>query len=554
MAALTDTDKGPVMGTAASFYASGKSDREPYLSRARRLSELTVPTLFRDEGASGSDDQIVPWNSIGAYLVNNLASKVVFAMFPPGRPNFKAEAGEAVMRDLRQLPEDERAQTQLAIEAGLSELEQRVAGAIETDGDRARMFVAALRMIVGGNHGLQFYSDGTIRGIPLERFVAKRDPQGNLLRFAVLDPLDWLTLDKKVRDELVEDGALEPKPAEPNKEAKVEVFTYGTFLPNGQWLVHQEAMGRLIRGTSQTYDADQMPYLFLPWVLLDGEHYGRSYAEFYEGDLLTTEVLTKTIGQGVQAIARLLTLVNPVGMTDKKQIARSENGAVISGREQDVHTLKAEKGGDFAAAQKPLDDALERLARAFLLNSSVQRNGERVTAEEIRYVAQELEDALGGVYSQQVVTWQGPYVRLKLRRLQNAGRVPPLPQNAVKITVTAGLAALARNAELTGLRTFAAILKEALPPDQVAKFLKADGFVARVATALGIDKTGLIPTKEELEAQAEQEQQMAMMQQLGPDAIRTVGQNLTANQVADTNAQAKMASATAPAPQTQEGA
>lgn len=34
-----------------------------------------------------------------------------------------------------------------------------------------------------------------------------------------------------------------------------------------------------------------------------------------------------------------------------------------------------------------------------LLNSAVQRNGERVTAEEIRYVAGELEDTLGGVYS-----------------------------------------------------------------------------------------------------------------------------------------------------------
>ena len=37
--------------------------------------------------------------------------------------------------------------------------------------------------------------------------------------------------------------------------------------------------------------------------------------------------------------------------------------------------------------------------RLLLLNSSVQRNAERVTAEEVRYMAQELETALGGVYS-----------------------------------------------------------------------------------------------------------------------------------------------------------
>lgn len=45
-------------------------------------------------------------------------------------------------------------------------------------------------------------------------------------------------------------------------------------------------------------------------------------------------------------------------------------------------------------------DAIEsRLSYAFMLNSAVQRSGERVTAEEIRYVANELEDTLGGIYS-----------------------------------------------------------------------------------------------------------------------------------------------------------
>ena len=41
----------------------------------------------------------------------------------------------------------------------------------------------------------------------------------------------------------------------------------------------------------------------------------------------------------------------------------------------------------------------ERLAFDFLLNSAIQRKAERVTAEEIRYMAQELETAQGGVYS-----------------------------------------------------------------------------------------------------------------------------------------------------------
>jgi hypothetical protein len=63
-------------------------------------------------------------------------------------------------------------------------VEQEFSECMEEDGDRARLNVAILKMIVGGNHGLQFYPDGTLRGISLERFVTQRDPSGKLLRWA----------------------------------------------------------------------------------------------------------------------------------------------------------------------------------------------------------------------------------------------------------------------------------------------------------------------------------------------------------------------------------
>jgi hypothetical protein len=55
---------------------------------------------------------------------------------------------------------------------------------MEEDGDHAHLNMAILKMIVGGNHGLQFYPDGTLRGITFERFVTERDPSGKLLRWA----------------------------------------------------------------------------------------------------------------------------------------------------------------------------------------------------------------------------------------------------------------------------------------------------------------------------------------------------------------------------------
>ena len=58
-----------------------------------------------------------------------------------------------------------------------------------------------------------------------------------------------------------------------------------------------------------------------------------------------------------------------------------------------------DKFNDFRVAYQAMQGIEERLSQQFMLQSSVQRNGERVTAEEIRYLAGELEDTLSGIYS-----------------------------------------------------------------------------------------------------------------------------------------------------------
>jgi hypothetical protein len=148
--------------------------------------------------------------------------------------------------------------------------------------------------------------------------------------------------------------------------------------------------------------------------------------------------LTKTISQGSAALARFITSVSPTGLTSKKQVAEADNGDVITGREEDVHTLQSNKSADFATADNTNQQVMQRLARAFLVTSAVVRQAERVTAEEVHKVAQELEEVLGAVYSEQVVTFQTPYVGKKLRLLMKLGRVTSSRSNTVHSRSSAG--------------------------------------------------------------------------------------------------------------------
>jgi hypothetical protein len=537
-------------GTASSFYKAQCTIRNPYLLRARRCAALTMPALFPPEGqaTSGADAEL-PWNSIGAYLLTNLGAKAVKSMFPIGLAPMKLAQNRKASRDiiaLEQQDPDKAQELKTQIDQGLSIVETEFSDCMEEDGDRPRLGVAALKLICGGNHALQFYPDAKLRGISLERFVTQRDPSGKLLRWAIEDPMQWASLPPDVKEIALRHGYKPDITA--SYQPEIMVYTHGQLV-NGQWEVFQECYSEVVEGTQATYNDDALPYLFLPWLLIDGEHYARSYCEFYEADLDLVDGLTKTISQGSAAVARFITMVSPTGLTNKKQVAQADNGDVITGREEDVYVIQGNKQADFATADNTLQTVVQRLARAFLVTSAVVRQAERVTAEEVQKVSQELEEVLGSVYSEQVVTFQIPYVTKKLRYLMRQDRVTQLPMDTVSFKVIGGAAALGRNAELIKLQQFIGTALQTLGPQVVASAVNPREFMARMAAALGIETANLILTEDQAQATQQNAQMSEFMKTVAPQLVQQYGQYRTATDVAGINQDTKLAT-TPPPPQT----
>ena len=247
----------------------------------------------------------------------------------------------------------------------------------------------------------------------LDRYVVKRDTMGNVLEIITKESVSPIMLPPEARQLL---STSEDYNEQANNSKNLDLYTYVCRKDN-KFEVHQEVMSMEIPNSRGTYPLERVPFIPLRFTRIDGEDYGRGFVEEYIGDLRSLEALTRAIVEGSSASTKVLFLVRPNGTTKQNTLAKAPNGAIVQGDANDVTTLQVQKYNDFRVAQETAQRITERLSFAFLLNSSVQRNAERVTAEEVRYMAQELETALGGVYSILSQEFQLPLVRLLLARL-----------------------------------------------------------------------------------------------------------------------------------------
>ena len=280
---------------------------------------------------------------------------------------------------------------------------------------------------------------------------------------------------------------------------------------SGDFLKYEEIDGTEIDGTDASYPVDACPYIPVRMVRIDGESYGRSYCEEYLGDLRSLENLQEAIVKMSMIASKVVGLVNPAGITQVRRLTKAQTGDFVSGRKQDIEFLQLEKQADFSVAQSVSTAIEARLSYAFMLNSAVQRTGERVTAEEIRYVASELEDTLGGVYSILSQELQLPMVRVLLKQLQATDQIPELPQEAVEPTISTGMEALGRGQDLDKLErciaAWSALAPLAQDPDLNMTTIKL-----KIANAIGIDTSGILLTEEDKQALlAQQAQQQGVM-------------------------------------------
>lgn len=464
--------------------------KQPFLRRCERYAALTIPKLCLPGGFNPmATSQTHDYQSLGAAAVNHLNNRILLALFRPGDPFFRTDPGKKTKQELAQLgmtPED--------LATMLANKELDAVAVLDRKAIRPKLYQCGRHVIVTGNVLLELGNE--VRTYGIKSFCVKRTATGKVHTIAIHERLKFDELEQPVRDVV------------PGKNADSEVSFYRIIRlqDNGSYVMTQAVddvdLGPEFQGR---WPANKLPFHVLTWDLADEADYATGLVEEYEGDFEALSALSESLLDGSVLTTEMRWLVNPGGVTSVEDFRKSVNGDAIAGQEGDVAAIN---GGDARAIEvaiKVVELYSQRIARGFLLQSAMTRDAERVTAEEIRAIAMELETAFGGVYSQLGLGWQKPVALWCLRDVDM-----DIAGTDLEITVITGLDALTRNAQLEKLR---AALGDLALFEQLPDGLKARMNWQKIAEFVGQGRgVNLVPYLKS-EEQVRQEQEQAMQDQ-----------------------------------------
>ena len=495
--------------TAAERYAALESNREAPLRRARNNATLTLPYISPPDGFTEADDLEDPVQNVGSLGVRNLAAKTTRAAFPANEPFWRHDADEIAAEEA----ENEEEGTTEGARKILAQYDRAVMHRIEALGDRTKVEMMNKRLLIEGNSCLDIRKPKA-RVIPMSHYVVARDARGTVLEAVIVEKVH----PDSAPPEVVNDPAIDTEIDETKASASSEPLDLFTHLHLKGEMYHgfQEINGERVQGSDFSHKKDELPFLFLRFIVVDGESWGRSFVEEIYGDLESLEALSRAILDAVAAGSKVVWFVNPNGSTATKDLADAENLDVIAGNADDVSTLQLGKSLDIQLAYNMANDYANRLKEAFLMNQSATREAERVTAEEVRFLAVELEEVLSGFYTTLSEDFQKPYVRIRIKQMKD---LPALPEDTINLTITTGLDALRKGRELEKLRVFRAEMVAAYGADALSQVLPAKTFADRLTAALGLNLSAPMKTEEEARQQQTADQVTAQAIEAAPQMI-----------------------------------
>lgn len=482
------------------------SVRKGFLRRCEEYAAMTIPKECLPNGVNQNSQSIQhDWSSVGAQLVNHLTNKLVTALFSPGMPFFRLDPNDRMEKMLKEAGVEDK-----DMRGSLVAGETKALKVMDQKAIRPKLHETCRGLIITGNRLLDLLDPDNPRSIGIKDYCVKRSMAGK--------PQEILHYERLLWDELTED-AQAASPSKPKGEEGYVDYVRWFRKEKGKWKLYVSINGQdLGEEFRDSWDEGKFPLYPLCWDLADKHNYGTGLVEDYSGDFGVLSTLTESELKAAILASDFRWLANPAGVGDIEEFKESQTGDVIPGVAEDLSLVAHVSTNALQMIGASAERVVQRLGRAFLLGSSMTRDAERVTAEEIRLQANELETSLGGVYSRLAVDMQLPIAIWLLKQIkvdiQGTDLVP---------TIVTGIAALSRNAEAQQLiMALSSLQAVAQVPPAMLDRLKLSAIISTLFSAHGIVADDYVLSEEEYtklvqqrEAAAQEQAAQQMMNQAG---------------------------------------
>lgn len=522
---------------AEDLYQRLTAKRSGVASIGRRLAAITIPSVFPPEEYDNSHDTLEIANqSINSWLVNSLANTLMLTAMPPNLPMCRHRINETKLQD--EIEQDPEMYTELTY--SLSRREEVYRNRLEETTARDS-YVTWMKLGVVTGNGLCLWTDINSPVVyNMHHYVVVRDAKGTPLVTILKDIISLAAADEDVVEAVQNHRAqnLDPEKAGGSEWEDTATIYHvqkicRTSKGDPEFLYWQETEGGYVIPGTEFYSPFETPPMYPYGMITEtGSDWALGYCSDYEGDLRSTEELSSAFLDGAAALAWFLTFVNPTGQTNIRDVEKADNLSVIPGRAEDVTTFTTQKTADLSVVDSTIEKVSRRLGMAFASEASIQRSGERVTAEEWRRMALALDKAMGGLYSKIAQTAQRWFI-LRFIHLchQEDENLKPLPKELVRVGVVTGLEGIGQSSDYEALLEVGRDASAVLTPQVVAQEINGGDFLRRLLTYRSIKTDGLIKSadqkaSEQQQLQAQQQQQSLLDKGVGP--VATGGMDMLA--------------------------
>lgn len=506
--------------------------RMPYLDRAREIAAIVMPYLYPQPGATSSVGAPPPNQSLLGKGVINLGRSLGQTIFPASAKFFEhkmlpdvAAQAEAALKEAEDAGQggpdsvEETASVVSGVNNALVARGDAIRQAIKSTPDAENFYQCLIHAIVAGQGLFLKPSVKDSKVYSLDRFVSVLDSSGEAVEIIAHDSVHISKFAPEHLKELF--GTDDLSEFERLKQTNVEVYTR-QIRRFDHWEIQVEIAGKRFSHMEGKEKLEEPPFILVPFFVFPGQAQPISWCEHLFGDLAMYENLSLTVTKVAQAASKCLMVVPPSMRTTQHELQASGDNGTLFGDAKQVGFITAQIAQNLSAISEILNTLKRDLMNSFLMNESVQRSGERVTAYELQILVQALRNLLGGLFISIGRRWQYPYLGRMEGLMIAEGQLPALPKGLAQVVLTAGVETLDAADDLQNLDGWVA--RGMQFGEVFSNQLNINEHMTRVANLQSVNVDKLLYTPQQMAQRQGMEEIHAMIAQLGPDGPQIVAQ------------------------------